>query len=201
MTITSTKQARHKPAPRKRSNTKEQTHSTVETIQVDSEPALSKDGDDWYYFWYTEPGKQDRGGSGKSVNCRKFQISWVKEAYETRQLLHEGEHFTRELIRTPNGPTAHCKRFVLNGNYYIEEPIPDDDIPITHSDAFTTLPIVQDDDQDPEPISDPIALETLRRYEIWNACCQAVEIEPTEAQRCEAMRTFESGAIIDSKKR
>ena len=204
MTITSTKQARHKPAPKERSiETKE---DNEKILIIDSEPASSDDGPDWYYFWYKVPGQPKNANSkGKSINCRKHQVSWVKEAYESNTLLEKGTHFVGKYIDTPGGPGSTRYRYVLKGDWFIPEPVGDEDDPPMHwqQPGNEIPPVVEshDDDQDPEPITDPIALETLRRYEIWNVCCQAVEIDPTEAQRCEAMRTFESGAIIDSKKR
>ena len=208
MTITSTKQARHKPAPKKRSiETKEEKD---QILIIDSEPASSSDGPEWFYFWYKVPGQPKNANSkSKSISCLEHQVSWVKEAYANNTLLVKGKHFEGRYIDTI-GPDAKCStrwRYVLMGDWYIDEPVEEDisdDPPMHWQKPGNEIPPVvesHDDDQDPEPITDPIALETLRRYEIWNVCCQAVEIEPTEPQRCEAMRIFTSGTIIDSKKR
>ena len=140
MTIESTAppQARHKPRAQKRSKTTEQQPDKEALLLIDSEPAISSDGDDWYYFWYKVPGqKQNANGNGKTINCRKFQVSWVKEAMESNTLLQKGLHFHYEKIATPSGPSSHRWRYVLDEDFYIPEPEPDEDLPMAWTNQAT----------------------------------------------------------------
>ncbi len=63
------------------------------------------------------------------------------------------------------------------------------------SQAGNEVPVIQDD---PPEVTDPVARETLRRYDILCQCWLAAGIEPTEEQRAEAMRTINAGVLIDS---
>ena len=75
-------------------------------------------------------------------------------------------------------------------DYYL----PDDDLPMTWAQAGNEVPVIQDD---PPEVTDPVARETLRRYDILCQCWLAAGIEPTEEQRAEAMRTINAGVLID----
>ena len=197
MTIESTAppQARHKPRAQKRSKTTEQQPDKEALLLIDSEPAESSDGDDWYYFWYKIPGqKQNANGSGKTINCRKFQVSWVKEAMESNTLLQKGLHFDYEQIATPGGPTRHRWRYVLDEDFFIPKPEPDEDLPMTWAQPGNEVPVAQ---VDPPEVTDPVAVETLRRYDILRLCWEAADIKPTEEQKAEAMRTLNAGVLID----
>ena len=197
MTIESTAppQARHKPRAQKRSKTTEQQPDKEALLLVDSEPALSGDGDGWYYFWYKVPGqRQNANGNGKTINCKEFQISWVKEALESNTLLQKGLHFHGKQIATPDGPSSHRFRYVLDDQFCIEEPEPEEEPPMAWSQAGNEVPVIQDD---PPEVTDPVARETLRRYDILCKCWEAANIEPTEEQRAEAMRTINAGVLID----
>ena len=201
MTIESTAptQARHKPRAQKRSKTTEQQPDKEALLLIDSEPAESSDGDDWYYFWYKIPGqKQNAKGSGKTINCKEFQVSWVKEAMESNTLLQKGLHFDYEQIATPDGPTRHRWRYVLSKDFYIPEPEPDEDLPMTWAQPGNEVAVDQSQAQvDPPVVTDPVARETLRRYDILCKCWEAAGIKPTEEQRAEAMRTINAGVLID----
>ena len=188
-------QASHKPRPQKRSKTTEQQPDKEALLLIDSEPAESSDGDGWYYFWYKVPGqKQNANGSGKTINCREHQISWVKDAMESNTLLQKGLHFNLKQIATPGGPGSHRKRYVLDEQFYIEEPEPETDEPMYWAKSGNEVPIVQ---EDPPVVTDPVARETLRRYDILRLCWEAAGIKPTEEQKAEAMRTLNAGVLID----
>ena len=201
MTIQSTAppQARHKPRAQKRSKTTEQQPDKEALLLIDSEPALSTDGDDWYYFWYKIPGqKKDANGSGKTINCREHQKSWVKEAMESNTLLQKGLHFHYEKIATPNGPSSHRWRYVLDKHFYLEEPEPDEDLPMTWDQPGNEVPVDQSQVQvDPPVVTNPIVVETLRRYDTLRQCWAAAELEPDTDQLVEAMRTLNAGVLID----
>ena len=47
-------------------------------------------------------------------------------------------------------------------------------------------------------VTDPIVVETLRRYDILRQCWEAAELKPSPDQLVEAMRTLNAGALIDS---
>ena len=205
MTIESTAppQARHKPRAQKRSKTTEQQPDKEALLLIDSEPALSTDGDDWYYFWYKVPGqKQNANGNGKTINCRKHQISWVKEAMESNTLLQKGLHFDYEKIATPNGPSSHRWRYVLDKHFHLEEPEPDEDLPMTWDQPGNEVAVDQSQLQvDPPVVTDPIVVETLRRYDILRQCWEAAELKPSPDQLVEAMRTLNAGVLIDNSRK
>ena len=202
MTIESTAppQARHKPRAQKRSKTTEQQPDKEALLLIDSEPAESSDGDDWFYFWYKVPGqKQNAKGSGKTINCREHQISWVKEAYETNTLLERGVHFVGKYIDTPGGPGAQRFRFVLKDDCCLpDESEPDEDLPMTWDQPGNEVAVDQSQLQaDPPEITDPVVNETLRRWDMFNVCCKAAEIVIPPEQKAESLRALFSGALID----
>ena len=205
MTIESTAppQARHKPRAQKRSKTTEQQPDKEALLLIDSEPAESSDGDDWYYFWYKIPGqKQNANGSGKTINCREFQVSWVKEAMESNTLLQKGLHFHYEKIATPNGPSSHRWRYVLDEDFRLEEPEPDDDLPMTWDQPGNEVPVDQSQVQvDPPVVTNPIVVETLRRYDTLRQCWEAAGLKPSPDQLVEAMRTLNAGVLIDNSRK
>ena len=205
MTIESTAppQARHKPRAQKRSKTTEQQPDKEALLLIDSEPAESSDGDDWYYFWYKIPGqKQNANGSGKTINCREFQVSWVKEAMESNTLLQKGLHFHYEKIATPNGPSSHRWRYVLDEDFRLEEPEPDDDLPMTWDQPGNEVPVDQSQVQvDPPVVTNPIVVETLRRYDILRQCWESAGLKPSPDQLVEAMRTLNAGVLIDNSRK
>ena len=162
---TASPQARHKPRASKRSKTTEQQPDKEALLLIDSEPALSGDGDDWYYFWYKIPGqKKNANGSGKSINCRKYQISWVKEAFESNTLLQKDVHFEGKYIDTPNGPAAQRFRFVLKDDCCLpdeDDVFEDDDPPMTYDlplagkESLPEVPILRTDLSEEPPSHDP----------------------------------------------
>ena len=187
MTIESTAptQARHKPrAPQKRIK-KEQPAAVVKIV---SEPALSKKDEGWFYFWgeHVNSGRKDW-----SILCKDDQVSWVIEQMESNVQLTEGFHFSDQRVKTENGYET---RAILDEQFYLDEPEPEED-PLWY---HTVVPVAQDQAQvDPPEVTDPVARETLRRYDILCKCWEAAGIEPTEEQRAEAMRTINAGVLID----
>ena len=146
MTIQSTAyttQARHKPQrSQEKRSPKEQQPDKEALLIIDSEPEPSTDGPDWYYFWYKVPGqKNNANGSGKTINCQKFQVSWVKEAMESNTLLEKGLHFDLEKIATPGGPSSHRYRYVLHEDFRLDEPEPEEP-PMTWSQPGQEVPVI-----------------------------------------------------------
>jgi hypothetical protein len=176
--------ARHKPTPKR--SKKEPPIPAI--VKIVGEPSLSSKDEGWYYFWAKH---QNSKRKDWSILCTEEQIDWVVEQMQDNVQLIEGTHFADKRLRTEDG---YVTRSVLAEEFQIDEPVQEEN-PMTWGEF---APVAQTPQ---EPVTDPIALETLRRYSIWNVCCQAVEIEPTEPQRCEAMRIFTSGTIIDSRKR
>ena len=210
MIASSTNQARHKPAPKKRSTTKDTKEDKERILIIDSEPAESGDGDDWYYFWYKIPGQSKNAkGNGKTINCRKHQVSWVKEAYESNTLLVKGKHFEGRQIATPGGPSSHRYRYVLKDDWFIPEPVGDEDDPpmawAEWDESGNEIPVLghesSDEDHDPAPITDPVAIHTLKRYDSLCLCWDAAGVTPSEEQRAEAIRTLNAGVLIECKQR
>lgn len=187
MTIESTAppQARHKPrAPQKRIK-KDQ---PAAVISIASEPALSKKDEGWFYFWgeHVNSGRKDW-----SILCKDDQVSWVIEQKDSNIQLTEGFHFSDQRVKTENGYET---RAILDEQFYIEEPEPETDEPMHWAKSGNEVPIAQ---VDPPVVTDPVARETLRRYDILCKCWEAAGIEPTEEQRAEAMRTINAGVLID----
>ena len=186
MTIESTAptQARHKPrAPQKRIK-KEQPAAVIKIV---SEPAPSRD-EGWFYFWgeHVNTGRKDW-----SIICKEDQVSWVIEQKESNVQLTEGFHFSDQRFKTENGYET---RAILDEQFYLDEPEPEEEPPMAWSQAGNEVPVIQDD---PPEVTDPVARETLRRYDILCQCWLASGIEPTEEQRAEAMRTINAGVLID----
>ena len=186
MTIESTAppQARHKPrAPQKRIK-KEQPAAVIKIV---SEPATSRD-EGWFYFWgeHVNTGRKDW-----SIICKEDQVSWVIEQKESNVQLTEGFHFSDQRFKTENGYET---RAILDEQFYLDEPEPEEEPPMAWSQAGNEVPVIQDD---PPEVTDPVARETLRRYDILCQCWEAANIEPTEEQRAEAMRTINAGVLID----
>lgn len=184
MTIESTAptQARHKPrAPQKRIK-KEQPAAVVKIV---SEPALSKKDEGWFYFWgeHVNSGRKDW-----SILCKDDQVSWVIEQMESNVQLTEGFHFSDQRVKTENGYET---RAILDEQFYLDEPEPEEEPGL-----WEVAPMPQKQ-VDPPVVTDPVARETLRRYDILCKCWEAAGIEPTEEQRAEAMRTINAGVLID----
>ena len=200
MTIESTAppQARHKPRAQKRSKTTEQQPDKEALLLIDSEPAISSDGDDWYYFWYKVPGqKQNANSNGKTINCRKFQVSWVKEAMESNTLLQKGLHFDYEKIATPNGPSSHRWRYVLDEDFYIPEPEPDEDLPMAWDQPGNEVPVVQDEPPKVPP-ADP---EVMRRMDTWLRVLAECGVEPSHDRIAETAAGFCTSVEISKERR
>jgi len=195
MTIESTAppQARHKPRAQKRSKTTEQQPDKEALLLVDSEPAISGDGDGWYYFWYKVPGqRQNANGNGKTINCKEFQISWVKEALESNTLLQKGLHFHGKQIATPDGPSSHRFRYVLDDQFCIEEPEPEEEPPM----AWQEVPVVPHPDA--EIPADP---EVMRRLDTWLRVLAECGVEPSHDRIAETAAGFCTSVEISKERR
>ena len=141
-TAHTTQARRTPPRSQEKRSTKEQQPDNEALLIIDSEPEQSKDGPDWYYFWYKIPGqKPNANGSGKTINCQKFQVSWVKEAMESNTLLQKGLHFHFEQIDTPNGPASTRWRYVLDEDFRLLEPEPEE-LPMSWSQPGQEVPVV-----------------------------------------------------------
>ncbi|HCA35875.1 MAG TPA: hypothetical protein DEP13_04445 [Gammaproteobacteria bacterium] len=200
MTIESTAptQARHKPRAQKRSKTTEQQPDKEALLLIDSEPAISSDGDDWYYFWYKVPGqKQNANGNGKTINCKEFQNSWVKEAMESNTLLQKGLHFHYEKIATPNGPSSHRWRYVLDEDFRLEEPEPDEDLPMTWDQPGNEVPVVQDE----PPKIPPADPEVMRRMDTWFRVLAECGVDPSPDRIAETAAGFCTSVEISKERR
>ena len=141
-TAHTTQARRTPPRSQEKRSSKEQQPDNEALLIIDSEPEPSTDGPDWYYFWYKVPGqKNNANGSGKTINCREFQVSWVIEAMETNTLLQKGLHFHFEQIDTPNGPASTRWRYVLDKDFHLLEPEPEEP-PMTWSQPGQEVPVI-----------------------------------------------------------
>ena len=189
-------QASHKPRPQKRSADKQR----LAQVKIVRDPGKSikdfpdKDGD-WWFF------RVEHLNSGRdpwTINCREYQKSWVKEAMESNTLLQKGLHFHYEKIATPNGPSSHRWRYVLDKDFHLEEPEPDEDLPMTWDQPGNEVAVDQSHFRaDPPEINDPVVNETLRRWDMLNVCCKAAGIEIPPEQKAKSMRALMSGTLID----
>ena len=141
-TAHTTQARRTPPRSQEKRSSKEQQPDNEALLIIDSEPEQSNDGPDWYYFWYKIPGqKPNANGSGKTINCREFQVSWVIEAMETNTLLQKGLHFHFEQIDTPTGPASTRWRYVLDKDFHLLEPEPEEP-PMTWSQPGQEVPVI-----------------------------------------------------------
>ena len=200
-TAHTTQARRTPPRSQEKRSSKEQQPDNEALLIIDSEPEPSTDGPDWYYFWYKVPGqKNNANGSGKTINCREFQVSWVIEAMETNTLLQKGLHFHFEQIDTPNGPASTRWRYVLDKDFHLLEPEPEEP-PMTWSQPGQEVPVVV---QPPQALidvqTDEIAVETLRRFNRFRCCCTAAGLKPTPSELIAAMQANHSSVCIDASK-
>ena len=152
-TAHTTQARRTPPRSQEKRSSKEQQPDNEALLIIDSEPEQSNDGPDWYYFWYKIPGqKPNANGSGKTINCREFQVSWVIEAMETNTLLQKGLHFHFEQIDTPNGPASTRWRYVLDKDFHLLEPEPEEP-PMTWSQPGQEVPVVVQPQVDNEVVA------------------------------------------------
>ena len=178
-------QARHKPRAQQKRVKKEYPAAVVKIVK---EPVPSKKDQGWYYFW----GKHVNSRRDDwSILCTEEQASWVVEQMESNVQLTEGFHFSGQRVKTDNGYET---RDILDEQFCLDEPEPEEEPPMAWSQAGNEVPVIQDD---PPEVTDPVARETLRRYDILCKCWEAAGIEPTEEQRAEAMRTINAGVLID----
>ena len=191
MTIESTAppQARHKPRAQQKRIKKEQ---PAAVISIASEPAPSKKDEGWFYFWgkHVNTGRHDW-----SILCKEDQVSWVLEQMESNVQLTEGFHFTGQRVKTDNGYET---RDILDEQFYLDEPEPEDDEPMHWAKPGNEVAVAQ---ADPPVVTNPIVVETLRRYDILRQCWAAAELEPDTDQLVEAMRTLNAGVLIDNSRK
>ena len=191
MTIESTAppQARHKPrAPQKR--VKKEFPAAV--VKIVKEPAPSKKDEGWHYFWgeHINTGRKDW-----SILCKEDQVSWVLEQMESNVQLTEGFHFCDQRVKTENGYET---RAILDEQFYLDEPEPEEDEPMHWAKPGNEVAVAQ---VDPPVVTNPIVVETLRRYDILRQCWAAAELKPDTDQLVEAMRTLNAGVLIDNSRK
>ena len=182
-------QARHKPrAPQKR--VKKEYPAAV--VKIVKEPVPSKKDEGWHYFC-GEHINTDR--KDWSILCKEDQVSWVLEQMESNVQLTEGFHFTGQRVKTDNGYET---RDILDEQFYLEEPEPDEDEPMYWAKPGNEVAVAQ---VDPPVVTNPIVVETLRRYDILRQCWAAAELKPDTDQLVEAMRTLNAGVLIDNSRK
>ena len=187
-------QASHKPRPQKRSADKQR----LAQVKIVRDPGKSikdfpdKDGD-WWFF------RVEHLNSGRdpwTINCREWQRSWVIQQQESNMQLQEGFHFNliKNAVQVENGWET---RHVLDEQFCLAEPEPEE-MPMHWAQPGNEVAVDQSQLQvDPPEVTDPVARETLRRYDILRLCWEAAGIKPTEEQKAEAMRTLNAGVLID----
>ena len=182
-------QARHKPrAPQKR--VKKEYPAAV--VKIVKEPVPSKKDEGWHYFW-GEHINTDR--KDWSILCKEDQVSWVLEQMESNVQLTEGFHFTGQRVKTDNGYET---RDILDEQFYLEEPEPDEDEPMYWAKPGNEVAVAQ---VDPPVVTNPIVVETLRRYDTLRQCWEAAGLKPSPDQLVEAMRTLNAGVLIDNSRK
>ena len=191
MTIESTAppQARHKPrAPQKR--VKKEFPAAV--VKIVKEPVPSKKDEGWHYFWgeHINTGRKDW-----SILCKEDQVSWVLEQMESNVQLTEGFHFCDQRVKTENGYET---RAILDEQFYLDEPEPEEDEPMHWAKPGNEVAVAQ---VDPPVVTNPIVVETLRRYDTLRQCWEAAGLKPTPDQLVEAMRTLNAGVLIDNSRK
>ena len=182
-------QARHKPrAPQKR--VKKEFPAAV--VKIVKEPAPSKKDEGWHYFWgeHINTGRKDW-----SILCKEDQVSWVLEQMESNVQLTEGFHFCDQRVKTENGYET---RAILDEQFYLDEPEPEEDEPMHWAKPGNEVAVAQ---VDPPVVTNPIVVETLRRYDILRQCWAAAELKPDTDQLVEAMRTLNAGVLIDNSRK
>ena len=182
-------QARHKPrAPQKR--VKKEFPAAV--VKIVKEPVPSKKDEGWHYFWgeHINTGRKDW-----SILCKEDQVSWVLEQMESNVQLTEGFHFCDQRVKTENGYET---RAILDEQFYLDEPEPEEDEPMHWAKPGNEVAVAQ---VDPPVVTNPIVVETLRRYDTLRQCWAAAELEPDTDQLVEAMRTLNAGVLIDNSRK
>lgn len=182
-------QARHKPrAPQKR--VKKEFPAAV--VKIVKEPVPSKKDEGWHYFWgeHINTGRKDW-----SILCKEDQVSWVLEQMESNVQLTEGFHFCDQRVKTENGYET---RAILDEQFYLDEPEPEEDEPMHWAKPGNEVAVAQ---VDPPVVTNPIVVETLRRYDILRQCWAAAELKPDTDQLVEAMRTLNAGVLIDNSRK
>ena len=126
------KPASHKPRPQKKTKPEQ----PLAQVAIDSEPALSKH-DPGYYYFYVEHLNSKR--DNWTILCTEDQVSWVKEQKQNNIQLLQGTHFDNQRIKCENGTIT---KTILFEEFYIEEPMPDEDPPMAWTQAGNEVPVV-----------------------------------------------------------
>ena len=98
-------------------------------------------------------------------------------------------------MKTENG---YQTRAILDEQFYLDEPEPEEDEPMHWAKPGNEVAVAQ---VDPPVVTNPIVVETLRRYDTLRQCWEAAGLKPTPDQLVEAMRTLNAGALIDNSRK
>jgi hypothetical protein len=195
MTIESTAppQARHKPRAQKRSADKQR----LAQVKIVRDPGKSikdfpdKDGD-WWFF------RVEHLNSGRdpwTINCRKWQRSWVLQQQESNMQLQEGFHFSliKNAVQVENGWET---RHVLDEQFCLAEPEPEE-MPMHWAQPGNEVPVVQDEPPKVPP-ADP---EVMRRMDAWFRVLAECGVEPSPDRIAETAAGFCTSVEISKERR
>ena len=190
MTIESTAhlQARHKPRAQQKRIKKEYPAAVVKIVK---EPAQSHKNQGWYYFW----GKHVNSGRDDwAILCTEEQVSWVVEQMESNVQLTEGFHFSSRRMKCENGYET---RDVLDEQFYLDEPEPEQDPPMHWAKPGNEVPVVQDEPPKVPP-ADP---EVMRRMNTWFRVLAECGVEPSPDRIAETAAGFTTSVEISKERR
>ena len=146
-----TTQARRTP-PRPQEK-KSPSNKRFAQVKIVSEPGKSitdfpDEGGDWYFFRVDHVNSNSKQWT---INCRKWQISWVIEQQECNVQLCEGLHFhyVKGAVQVENGWEP---RHVLDKDFHLLEPEPEEP-PMTWSQPGQEVPVVVQPQVDNEVVA------------------------------------------------
>ena len=146
-----TTQARRTP-PRPQEK-KSPSNKRFAQVKIVSEPGKSitdfpDEGGDWYFFRVDHVNSNSKQWT---INCRKWQISWVIEQQECNVQLCEGLHFhyVKSAVQVENGWEP---RHVLDKDFHLLEPEPEEP-PMTWSQPGQEVPVVVQPQVDNEVVA------------------------------------------------
>ena len=153
---------------------------------------------DWYYFWYKIPGqKQNANGSGKSINCRKYQSPGSKRPWRATHSKKVCTSITRRLLRLMAHQAIVGDMSSTNSSVS-KSPSPTrpaHDLGLNRQRGARRSAIFER----PTRVNDPVVNETLRRWDMLNVCCKALRSAGmTPEQKAESLRALLSGTLIDN---
>tara|TARA_B100001758_G_scaffold139527_1_gene120211 strand:+ start:2325 stop:2936 length:612 start_codon:yes stop_codon:yes gene_type:complete len=200
MTIESTAptQARHKPRAQKRSANKQR----LAQVQIVSDPGRSikdfpdKDGD----WWFFRVEHLNSGCQQWTINCREWQRSWVLQQQECNVQLQEGFHFSRikSAVQVENGWET---RHVLDEQFALDEPEPEQDPPMTWAKPGNEVPVVQNEKPKDPPKAPPADPEVMRRIDTWLRVLAECGVEPSHDRIAETAAGFCTSVEISKERR